>query len=97
MAHYFTRNGNDINKVGITPDVKVDFDSSAYYQDGTDNQYQKAVELLQEELDGASMDEVIRENSSFDDTDRTEASTESSTEDATESATEETTASQEEN
>ena len=43
------------------------------------------------------MDEVIRENSSFDDTDRTEASTESSTEDATESATEETTASQEEN
>lgn len=97
VAHYFTRNGNDINKVGITPDVKVDFDSSAYYQDGTDNQYQKAVELLQEELGGASMDEVIRENSSFDDTDRTEASTESSTEDATESATEETTASQEEN
>ncbi|MGN1024454.1 MAG: S41 family peptidase [Lachnospiraceae bacterium] len=97
VAHYFTRNGNDINKVGITPDVKVDFDSSAYYKDGTDNQYQKAVELLQEELDGASMEEVIKENSSSDDTNTTEASTESAVEDATESATEETTASQEEN
>lgn len=94
VAHYFTRNGNDINKVGITPDVKVTFDSDAYYQKGTDNQYEKAVELLQEELSGRTMEEIIGENKSADDT---ELSAESSVESSVESSAEETTASQEEN
>lgn len=60
-ANYFTRNGNNINKVGITPDVKVDFDYDAYYSDGTDNQYDTAVEILKEELSGTSMEDIIAE------------------------------------
>ncbi len=85
VAHYFTRSGNDINKVGITPDVKVDFDSNAYYKDGTDNQYDEAVKLLQEELDeGKSMEEVISENQT-EETAASSASTESAEASDTES------------
>ena len=85
VAHYFTRSGNDINKVGITPDVKVDFDSDAYYKDGTDNQYDEAVKLLQEELDeGKSMEEVISENQT-EETAASSASTESAEASDTES------------
>lgn len=50
IANYFTRNGNNINKIGITPDVELEFDSDAYTQDGSDNQLQRAQELVEEEL-----------------------------------------------
>ena len=50
ICEYFTRNGNTINKVGVTPDEVVEFDSEAYAEDRSqDNQLQAAVELLKEE------------------------------------------------
>ncbi|WP_130836356.1 S41 family peptidase [Lachnoclostridium sp. Marseille-P6806] len=49
-AAYFTRNGRDINHVGITPDVVLPLDAEAYREDGTDNQMDKAKELLLKEL-----------------------------------------------
>lgn len=45
-ADYYTRNGRNINKVGITPDVEVEFDSDAYAEDETDNQLNMAVDIL---------------------------------------------------
>lgn len=53
VAHYYTRNGNDINKVGVTPDIEVEFDADGYREDGTDNQLQKAIEVLKEQTDHA--------------------------------------------
>ena len=50
VSHYYTPNGNDIHKVGIEPDVKVEFDRDAYLKDGTDNQLEKALELLRKEI-----------------------------------------------
>lgn len=52
VAKYYTRGGQDIHKVGITPDVVVEFDSEAYEKDETDNQKDKAVEILTKELGG---------------------------------------------
>ena len=43
---YFTPNGNVIHKVGIEPDVEIEFDAEAYQKDKTDNQLEKALELL---------------------------------------------------
>lgn len=50
VANYYTRNGRDINKKGIDPDVEIEFDSDAYQEDGTDNQLDKAEEILKEEM-----------------------------------------------
>ncbi len=48
VSHYYTPNGNDIHKVGITPDVELEFDRETYEKDETDNQLQKAIEILSE-------------------------------------------------
>lgn len=50
VANYYTRGGQDINKVGITPDVVLEFDTDAYEEDGTDNQLEKAIEIVKEEM-----------------------------------------------
>lgn len=50
VAGYYTRGGRDINKKGITPDVECDFDAEKYYADGTDDQLNKAIEVMQEKL-----------------------------------------------
>ncbi len=50
ISNYFTPNGNDINGVGITPDIEIPLDNEAYSKDGTDNQLNKAVEVLKDEL-----------------------------------------------
>ncbi len=50
VAGYFTRGGRDINKKGITPDVECDFDAEKYYADGTDDQLNKAIEVLKEKM-----------------------------------------------
>ncbi len=47
VSHYYTPLGNDIHKVGITPDVVLEFDADAYKEDATDNQLNRAIELLQ--------------------------------------------------
>lgn len=46
ISNYYTPNGNNIHKVGIEPDVKVEFDADAYMKDKTDNQLNKALEIV---------------------------------------------------
>lgn len=47
---YYTPNGNNIHGIGIEPDVEIEFDGEAYYgsEDRTDNQLEKAKEVLRE-------------------------------------------------
>jgi carboxyl-terminal processing protease len=51
VSNYYTPNGNDIHGVGIDPDVEVEFDADAYAEDKTDNQLDKAVEVLKEAIE----------------------------------------------
>lgn len=50
VSKYFTPNGVNIHKVGIAPDVEIPFDSEAYLEDETDNQYNEAIRILQEKI-----------------------------------------------
>ena len=50
ISHYYTPLGNDIHKVGIVPDEELQFDGEAYRADGTDNQLDRAMEILQEKM-----------------------------------------------
>ena len=50
VSKYYTPNGNDIHEKGIEPDVEVEFDSVAYYEEGIDNQLQEAVKYLNEKI-----------------------------------------------
>lgn len=45
VSNYFTPNGNNIHKIGIDPDVEVEFDAKQY-KNGMDNQLEKAKEVL---------------------------------------------------
>jgi carboxyl-terminal processing protease len=51
VSSYFTPAGNNIHKIGIEPDVEVEFDSDLY-KEGTDNQLEKAKEVLAELMEG---------------------------------------------
>ena len=51
VSTYYTPNGNNIHGIGIEPDVEVEFDSDAYAEDKTDNQLDKAVEVMKDMLD----------------------------------------------
>ena len=44
VSNYFTPNGNNIHKIGIEPDVEVEFDAEQY-KNGVDNQLEKAKEV----------------------------------------------------
>ncbi len=46
VADYYTRNGNNINGIGITPDMEVELDTEAYVDKGEDNQLEKAIEEI---------------------------------------------------
>jgi len=48
VSNYYTPNGNNIHKIGIEPDIEEKFDSEAYYNDGVDNQLNKAIEIMNE-------------------------------------------------
>ena len=50
VSKYYTPKGNNIHKIGIEPDVEVEVDAQAYVEDGTDNQLNKAMEVLQEKM-----------------------------------------------
>ena len=50
VSKYYTPNGNDIHEKGIEPDVVVEFDADAYYDQGIDNQLQEAVKYLSENM-----------------------------------------------
>jgi carboxyl-terminal processing protease len=45
IARWYTPHGNNIDKEGIKPDIEIEFDTEAY-KNGTDNQLQKAIEIL---------------------------------------------------
>lgn len=45
VSNYFTPNGNNIHKIGIDPDMEVEFDAEQY-KNGVDNQLEKAKEVL---------------------------------------------------
>lgn len=45
VSSYFTPNGNNIHGIGIAPDVEEPFDAELY-KNGTDNQLEKAKEVL---------------------------------------------------
>lgn len=46
VSHYYTPKGNDIHGVGVEPDEVLEFDGEAYLKDGTDNQLERAKEIL---------------------------------------------------
>ena len=47
VSAYFTPLGNNIHGIGIEPDIELEFDYEAYEKDGTDNQVEKAIEILE--------------------------------------------------
>lgn len=55
-AKYYTPKGNYIHKVGIEPDIDVEYDYSGStdekYDKKYDNQFRKAVEIIEQECDG---------------------------------------------
>ena len=46
VSNYYTPNGNNIHGIGIEPDVEVEFDGDAHAEDKTDNQLDKAIEVM---------------------------------------------------
>ncbi len=49
VEKYYTRGGQDINHVGITPDIEAELDVDAYYDEGVDTQLETAVAVLKGE------------------------------------------------
>lgn len=47
ISAYFTPSGKNIHGIGIEPDIELEYDYDAYEQDGTDNQVEKAIEVLE--------------------------------------------------
>lgn len=47
ISAYYTPNGNNIHGVGIEPDIVCEFDGDAYYDDGVDNQLERALKELE--------------------------------------------------
>lgn len=52
VSNYFTPKGNNIHKVGIEPDEELKFDADAYIEKGTDNQLERAKEILKKQMHG---------------------------------------------
>ncbi len=50
ISHYYTPAGNDIHGVGIVPDEELELDKEKYVEDGTDNQMDRAKEILLEQI-----------------------------------------------
>lgn len=48
ISSYFTPNGNNIHGIGIEPDIECEFDSDAYYNEGVDNQLQRALQEVED-------------------------------------------------
>lgn len=47
VSNYYTPNGNNIHEVGIEPDETLEFDYDKYLEDKSDNQLERAKEILQ--------------------------------------------------
>lgn len=50
ISHYYTPKGRNIHEVGVEPDVVVEFDGEAYYDEGVDNQLEEATKYMKTEL-----------------------------------------------
>lgn len=50
ISHYYTPSGTDIHGVGIVPDEELELDVDAYLEDGTDNQMERAKEILRSQI-----------------------------------------------
>lgn len=48
ISTYYTPKGNNIHGVGVEPDVVVEFDADAYYNEDVDNQLNAAIDYLNE-------------------------------------------------
>lgn len=46
VSSYYTPKGRDIHGVGIAPDIVCEFDADSYYNEGYDNQLERAKEVL---------------------------------------------------
>lgn len=46
VSKYYTPSGKNIHEIGIEPDEILEFDYDAYEKDETDNQFDRAIELL---------------------------------------------------
>ena len=80
VSHYYTSKGNDIHKVGVKPDIEVEFDRDAYLENEYDNQLEKAMEVVSDEL-GVEYESVsTNEAKATEDTAPTEAPTDAPTE-----------------
>lgn len=42
ISAYYTPNGNNIHGIGIEPDIECEFDGETYYENGVDNQLERA-------------------------------------------------------
>ncbi|HJB91432.1 MAG TPA: PDZ domain-containing protein [Candidatus Eisenbergiella merdigallinarum] len=51
VSKYYTPKGNNIHEIGISPDVEVPFEAEPYLEDGTDNQLERALEVLKEKME----------------------------------------------
>lgn len=47
ISAYYTPSGRNIHEIGIEPDIVLEYDYEAYEADGTDNQVEKAIEILE--------------------------------------------------
>ena len=47
ISSYYTPKGNNIHGIGIDPDIECIFDSDAYYNDGVDNQLERAKQEIE--------------------------------------------------
>ncbi len=50
ISHYYTPKGNDIHEVGVAPDEELELDVEKYVEDGSDNQLERAKEILSGEI-----------------------------------------------
>lgn len=50
ISHYYTPKGNDIHEVGVSPDEELELDVEKYVEDGSDNQLDRAKEILSGEV-----------------------------------------------
>ncbi len=50
ISAYYTPLGRNIHGIGITPDIELEYDYDAYEAEGIDNQVEKAIEILEEQI-----------------------------------------------
>ena len=60
-GRFYSPKGECFHEIGIEPDVEVQLDVDAYTKDGTDNQLDKAIDVLREKM---GLDPLVREEKS---------------------------------